>query len=205
MTKLSVPIALGESPLTDVRSLGSSALFHVLVVLLASLTALNVALPMAASRPKALYAELDPIDNRADVPSSPGQGGGSFGDIGGIGSLPFIPPSDKNKAPGGNAGSSRRHVVGGNLAQFFVPAERVASACLARPADDRPGADSRLGFGRAAAVRGRFWRRCRPRASDPGPGILRRCAITRSFLRLRHRLLRQHAVTQLTGSRQTWK
>ena len=77
--KSSVSISLGESPLTDPRSLGSSAVFHVLVVLLASLTALNVALPMAASRPKALYAEIDPVDNRADVPSSPGQGGGSPG------------------------------------------------------------------------------------------------------------------------------
>ena len=54
--KSPVPFSLGESPLTDPRSVGSSALFHVIVILLASLTALNVALPMAASRPKALYA-----------------------------------------------------------------------------------------------------------------------------------------------------
>ena len=70
--KSPVPFSLGESPLTDPRSLGSSAMFHVIVVLLASLTALNVALPMAASRPKALYAEVDPVDNRADVPTITG-------------------------------------------------------------------------------------------------------------------------------------
>ena len=100
MPKSPVPISLGETPLTDPRSVGSSALFHALVVLLASLTALNVALPMAESRPKALYAELDPVDNRADVPRSPGEGGGGPGEIGGMSSLPFIPPSDGTKPQG---------------------------------------------------------------------------------------------------------
>ncbi len=76
MPKSNIPFSLGESPLTDPRSLASSALFHVLVVLLASATVLTVALPMAATGPKALYAEVDPVDNRAEVPSSPGQGGG---------------------------------------------------------------------------------------------------------------------------------
>jgi len=80
--------------------LGSSALFHVAVVVLASLTALNVALPMADSRPKALHAELDPVDNRADVPSSPGEGGGGAGEMGGTSSLPFIPPSDGTQSQG---------------------------------------------------------------------------------------------------------
>ena len=41
MPKSPVSISLGESPLTDPRSVGSSAVFHVLVVLLASLTALE--------------------------------------------------------------------------------------------------------------------------------------------------------------------
>jgi von Willebrand factor type A domain len=97
------PIAnsLGKSPLTDPRSVGSSALFHVVLILLASLTAaLNAALPVVASRPKALYAETDPVDNRADVPSSPGSGGGSPGEIGGLSNLPLIPPSDGIKPQG---------------------------------------------------------------------------------------------------------
>jgi hypothetical protein len=95
-----VSVSLGESPLTDPRSVGSSAVFHVLVLILASLTALNVALPMTASHSKALYGEIDPVDNRADVPSSPGQGGGGPGDIGGMSNLPLIPPADGTKAQG---------------------------------------------------------------------------------------------------------
>ena len=93
---------LGKSPLTDPWSVGSSALFHVVIILSASLTvALNVALPTAVTHPRALYAEVDPVDNRADVPSSPGQGGGGPGEIGGMSNLPLIPPSDGTKAQGG--------------------------------------------------------------------------------------------------------
>ena len=67
MTRLPIAISLGKSPLTDLRSVGSSALFHVLLVLLASLTAgLSAAFPVATSRPKALYAENDPVDNRVE-------------------------------------------------------------------------------------------------------------------------------------------
>jgi hypothetical protein len=91
MSKSYVEFSLGETPLTDPRSLGSSALVHGLLVLVASLSVLNAALPMTAdSRPKALYAEVDPVDNRADVPSHPGQGGGSPGDIGALGNLPLV-------------------------------------------------------------------------------------------------------------------
>jgi von Willebrand factor type A domain len=95
------PVLLGKTPLTDPRSVGSSALFHIIVVLLASLTAaLNAALPMAMPHPKALSAEVDPVDNRADVPSSPGQGGGGPGEIGGMSNLPLLPPSDGTKSQG---------------------------------------------------------------------------------------------------------
>ena len=100
MPKTRVSASLGDTPLTDPRALGCSAVFHVVVVLLASLTALNVALPVAESRPKALHAELDPIDNRADIPSSPGEGGGGIGDIGGMSSLPLVPPSDATQSLG---------------------------------------------------------------------------------------------------------
>jgi hypothetical protein len=97
VSKPNISIALGKGPLTDLRSLSSSALFHILVVLLASLTALNVALPAARSRPKALYAEVDPVDNRAVVGSSPGQGGGSPGEMGGMGSVRIVPTADGPK------------------------------------------------------------------------------------------------------------
>jgi hypothetical protein len=91
MAKAALPIELGQTPLTDLRSLGSSALYHVLVVVLASLAVIPVALPFGAStRPKALYAEIDPVDNRESVPPSPGEGGGGPGEIGGTSSIPFV-------------------------------------------------------------------------------------------------------------------
>ena len=96
--KLPLSISLDKSPLTDPRSVASSAVFHVVLVLLVSLTvALNTTLPVARTHPKALYAEVDPVDNRADVPTSPGQGGGGPGDIGGMSNLPLIPPADGTK------------------------------------------------------------------------------------------------------------
>ena len=118
----------GESPLTDPRSLVSSAVFHVLLVLLASLTALNVALPQAASRPKALYGEIDPVDNRADVPSAPGQGGGSPGDIGGMSSLPFTPASDGTQAGGATKDSAADML----LAEILPSSEPKPSESLPR-------------------------------------------------------------------------
>lgn len=84
---------LSAAPLTDLRSLASSVLFHVCLVLLASLvTVLNVALPMAGPGSKAIYTEVDPVDNRAErFPDSPGQGGGGPGEIGGTSNLPLVP------------------------------------------------------------------------------------------------------------------
>jgi hypothetical protein len=72
-----------------------SALFHALVILLASFTALNAALPKAGrSTRTALYAEVDPVEDRAHVSPSPGQGGGGPGEIGGMTSLPLVTPAD---------------------------------------------------------------------------------------------------------------
>jgi hypothetical protein len=99
MSQSRVPISLGDRPLTDPASLVSSALFHALVVLIASLTAMNaVALrDNGSTRPKALYGELDPIDNRDTVPFSPGEGGGGPGEIGGVSSVPFVATTDETK------------------------------------------------------------------------------------------------------------
>src|SRR5271166_2021848 len=98
MSKSYFPTDLGHTPLTDVRSLGSSALFHAFVLLIASLTILNAAMPLGeSSRPKALYTEVDPVDNRESVPPSPGQGGGGPGEIGGMTSLPFVSTIDATK------------------------------------------------------------------------------------------------------------
>src|SRR4051812_26259730 len=68
----------GETPLTDPRSLGSSTLVHAVLILVGSLTVLNVALPRAADeRPTAMTGEVDPVDNRADGKKAGGSGGGS--------------------------------------------------------------------------------------------------------------------------------
>ena len=47
MSRSFVPIELGHTPLTDVRSLFGSALFHAFVVLLCSLTILNGVMPLS--------------------------------------------------------------------------------------------------------------------------------------------------------------
>jgi von Willebrand factor type A domain len=80
------------TPLTDPRSLFSSVLFHVGLVLIASLSVLSAALPKTGSVSKAVDVKVDPVDNRAEqFPDRPGQGGGGPGEIGGTSTLPFIP------------------------------------------------------------------------------------------------------------------
>jgi hypothetical protein len=123
MRSFSIPkrrktIELGQSPLTDLRALLSSALFHGLVVLLASFTILNAALPLGGdpTRPRALYAELDPVDNRDSIPPSPGEGGGSPGEIGGTSSVPFV-----STAEGSKPQEATRDPVADNLLAEILP------------------------------------------------------------------------------------
>jgi hypothetical protein len=119
MSKSYVQFGLGETPLTDPRSLGGSALIHALLVLI-PLTVLNAALPMAThSRPKALYAEVDPVDNRADLPYVPGQGGGSPGEMGALGTLPFVAATE-GTAPEG----ATRDPVADTLLAEILPSAR---------------------------------------------------------------------------------
>jgi hypothetical protein len=77
---------LGDTPLTDPRSLATSTIFHAVLVLLASLTVMNVVAPRDDSATRVLRGEIGPVDNRADQDreSGPG-GGGSPGEVGGIG------------------------------------------------------------------------------------------------------------------------
>jgi von Willebrand factor type A domain len=71
-----------KTPLADPRSVGSSVLFHGLLLLVASLAgALAVAQPETSEGPRALRAELEAVDNRAT--KAPGEGGGSPGELGG--------------------------------------------------------------------------------------------------------------------------
>jgi len=126
--KSQVPIALGQTPLTDPRSLVSSALFHALL-LLASLAALNAALPIVeSSRPKAFYGEFDPVENRAYIPASSGEGGGGPGDIGGLSSLPFTPPADGTKPQG----ATRDPVADTLLAEILPSSQPKPSETLQR-------------------------------------------------------------------------
>ncbi|WP_250846958.1 vWA domain-containing protein [Aquisphaera insulae] len=83
----------GETPLTDPRSLASSALVHLLLVAVASLTVLQATRPREAERPATLRGEIGPADTRADRRDAAGSGGGSEGEIGGLGTVEFRAPS----------------------------------------------------------------------------------------------------------------
>jgi von Willebrand factor type A domain len=83
----------GETPLTDPRALGSSALVHVLLIAVASLTVLNVSITRVPEASGALRGELEPVDNRAETGKVAGSGGGSPGEIGGLGSIAFVVPA----------------------------------------------------------------------------------------------------------------
>jgi hypothetical protein len=79
--------------MTDPRSLGSSALVHLLLLVVASLVALHGALPRLMERPPAIRGEIEPVDNRVEKGKVAGDGGGSPGEIGGMGSIAFIAPA----------------------------------------------------------------------------------------------------------------
>ena len=73
---------------------------------------------MAASRtrPKALYTEIDPVDNREKVPPSPGEGGGGPGEVGGTSSVPFVSTIDGTKPQ-----EATRDPVADNLLAEILP------------------------------------------------------------------------------------
>ena len=156
MPQSSVPNSLGQTPLTDPRSLGSSALFHALVVLVASLTALNAAvLPMGESgRRKAINAEFDPVDNRDSVPFSPGEGGGSPGEIGGISSVPLVSTTEETKPP-----ETIRDPLADNLLAEIVPSSQpklseTMQSSLPGPHTTAPGLIPGSGSGGGGGVGG---------------------------------------------------
>jgi hypothetical protein len=117
MTTIRDFLRFGGTPLTDPRSVFSSALFHVCLVLIASLTVLNVALPKTGAGPKALDVKVDPVDNRAEkFRESPGQGGGGPGEIGGTSTLPFVPVDN-----GTNSQTATRDSVAETLLAEILP------------------------------------------------------------------------------------
>jgi len=70
------------------------------VVLLASLTVIHVRPPVDRTTPKALYTEVDPVDQHVDIPSVPGQGGGSPGEMGGTLRVPSLATGKRTKPRG---------------------------------------------------------------------------------------------------------
>ena len=195
MSRSPFSILFGKSPLTDPLSVGSSAAFHLLLLLLASLTAaLNAGLPMATPHPKALYAEVDPVDNRADIPKSPGQGGGSPGEIGGMSDLALVSPADGTKPKGTTRDPAAETLLAEILPSPQPKSAEPAPTSFTGSPNHRPGFDSRLGFRwrwrrrRRLRWRGRARDRTRhPVLRSPGP-----C----SLLRLRNRLFWQHGHPQ---------
>ncbi len=86
----------GQSPMTDPRSLASSVLFHLLIVILAWAAVLNVALPTSEPEVRRMHAEIGPVDNRADPEAVAGEGGGSPGEIGGTSPVLITGPDPKD-------------------------------------------------------------------------------------------------------------
>jgi hypothetical protein len=107
---------------------GSSALFHVFLVLLAWLAVLNVALPRVEPSVRALYAQLEPVDNRADSPPVAGEGGGSPGEMGGISSLPLVSPDART----GGARASRDPAADALLAEILPSSQPQGTEWLQR-------------------------------------------------------------------------
>ncbi len=93
-------LRLGETPLTDPRSLGGSAFVHVLLVALALLTVQNVSILRTRETAPTLKGEIDTVDNRADASKPVGDGGGSPGEMGGLGSVAFVAPAAGNDPEG---------------------------------------------------------------------------------------------------------
>ena len=86
-------LPFGETPMTDLRSLGSSVVLHTLLLALASLAVLNVATSKQTPGPAGLVGELEPVDDRAEKnrTAASGHGGRRIapGEIGGLGNIPF--------------------------------------------------------------------------------------------------------------------
>ncbi len=94
-----LPLPLGESPLTDPRSLGSSAILHAVLLVAASFTVYSAVRPSASETRPVLQGDFDPVDNRADKKVS-GEGGGSPGELGGLGSVAFLAPASGDTPEG---------------------------------------------------------------------------------------------------------
>jgi len=121
----------GTTPLTDPRSLGSSLALHAVLVVMASLTVLNVAAPGLLETPRPLRAELGPVDNRVPRDSA-GQGGGSPGELGGLGPVPFVAPA-RGDSPQGVGLDPAAAALLSEILPSPVPRSRELSEALPGP------------------------------------------------------------------------
>jgi von Willebrand factor type A domain len=98
MPRAETSFVTGESPLTDPRSLASTVLFHGFLLLLFWLVVLNAAMPATESAAQPIRAEIGPVDNRADANPNAvaGEGGGSPGEMGGLGKVPLTSSDDRS-------------------------------------------------------------------------------------------------------------
>jgi hypothetical protein len=112
-----------RSPLTDPRSLSSSVIFHALMILVVSVAALRIALPVGPAPPSVIHAELGPIDNRAPART----GGGAPGALGGD----SLPENFRIAADGRSAESAAvRDPMAEKLLADVLPAPTSSSAAL---------------------------------------------------------------------------
>lgn len=99
---------IGQSPLTDPRSLASSLLVHVLLLLVLSALVLTSGGPQSRVLPHVLRGELEPIDNR--VPPAE-EGGGAPGALGGTGLVEYVPKAISGSTSGAPAYSTADAVI----------------------------------------------------------------------------------------------
>ena len=119
------PTRPGLSPLTDPRSVGSSLLFHALVLAVASVAILRAGTVDRPDLPHVLRGEIDPVDNRAPARES----GGSLGELGGLGLIP-AQPSANGPSP---RGAARDPATDALLAEILPSPTAAAQSELALP------------------------------------------------------------------------
>ena len=173
---------------------------HVLLIAVASLTVLNASITRVPETSGAMRGELDPVDNRADKGKIPGSGGGSPGEIGGLGSIAFVAP-----AAGANPQGPGLDPAADALLNEILPSTATKPAEALQRALPGPqttgvglvagtglGGDGGSGGGSGGGV---------GRGIGPGTEFFG-AREHGQFVRLRHRLLRQHGLEELAGGGQ---
>ena len=96
-------------------------MFHVVLLILAALTAFGVTVPTSLASPAVMTAEIGPVDNRAPVET----GGGAPGELGGTGKTESLRLSAEEGSPGF---VSRDDAAGQLLKDVLPPPANPAAA-----------------------------------------------------------------------------